>query len=165
MKKKLLVIPVLLLLVLIGISSCAKVEPNDQTSGFPYDTIMQKGYTGSQEELIASLVGEELSPYNEEKSAYELAAEKGYSGSIEEWMKTLTGAESSDAKKSAYSVACENGYDGTLAEWLTSLCEKPDEMGKSVYGESKTDYEYACEYGYEGSFIEWMISLINDKEL
>lgn len=150
-----------LMVLLLLLTACGGAA----SDGAVFDKIVQGGYSGSEEELIASLVGEELSPYDEEKSAYELACEKGYSKSADDWMKTVAGAVAAEDGASAYSVACENGYDGSFAEWLAGLCENPDELGISGYGEKKTDYEYACEYGYEGSFIEWLISLINDKEL
>lgn len=164
MKRKLLALAIIFSFALTGLSSCAIGTSKHRTGGFPYDAIVRDGYTGSEEEWVASLVGEEMSPYAEEKSAYALAKEKGYSGSIGNWTETIAGAKSSDADKTVYAVACANGYNGTLAEWLNDLCEFPEELGKSENGQSKTSYEYACEYGYEGPFIEWMISLISGEE-
>lgn len=138
---------------------------NRNTDESPYLKAISNGYTGSEEEWIAALVGEELSTNAEELSAYEVACDMGYSKDVKTWMKDITGVSSSDENKTAYTVSCENGYDGSFADWLAGTCDNPDELGKSAYGESKTEYEYACEYGYEGTFIEWMISLINDKNL
>ena len=163
MKKSFFAFLVVILISVMVFSACSST--NDEPAANPFNASVENGYLGSEEEWIAALIGEEVSPYDEEKSAYELACDKGYSQTLEIWMKDITGVASSDTEKTAYAVACENGYDGTLAEWLTSICEDPEALGKSEYGETKTDYEYACEYGYEGSFIEWMISLINDKDM
>lgn len=163
-RKRLLTVILILLFAAAGAFAVFRYE-RSADSAFPYDKLVRKGYSGSEEELIASLVGEELSPYAGEKSAYELACENGFKGDIGMWTKLLTGKKDSSENKTVYSVACKQGYKGSFAQWLSGLCENPEALGRTADGEGKTDYEYACEYGFEGSFIEWMISLISDKEL
>lgn len=127
-----------------------------------YRMIVQDGYTGSQEQWLASLVGEEVDT-DKGKTAYELACENGYSASESKWIETLTGVVTDEVQKSPYATACENGFQGTLSEWLTEIADKPDKLGKSGRNEKKTEYEYACEYGYTGSFIEWLVSVTQDR--
>ena len=116
-----------------------------------YRTLCDDGYTGTQEQLIASLVGEEAAPQGE--TAYDLAVKNGYRKSQSHWMTTLTGADSS---KTPYQAACENGYQGTLIQWLNQIVEQPEALGKS------TEYERACAYGYTGTYIEWLVWLTSD---
>ena len=126
-----------------------------------YQTLCSDGYTGTQEQLLASLIGEEAG--GQEQTAYDLAVENGYSKSYSVWMRTLTKAKSEGNQKTPYQVACENGYQGTLTQWLTQLAENPETLGRSNSGEKQTEYEIACENGYVGSFIEWLVALANDR--
>lgn len=82
-----------------------------------YELAVEKGYTGTEEEWLASLTG---ATGADGKSAYELAVEKGYNGTKEEWLAALAGATGADGK-SAYELAVKNGYAGTSGEWLASL--------------------------------------------
>ena len=125
-----------------------------------YRTLCDDGYTGSQEQLIASLVGEEMEA--EGDSAYALAVKNGYEKNKVDWIKTLTGAEAADESLSTYQVACANGYEGSLTQWLNHIAEDPDALGKSKDG-NPTDYEQACENGFAGTFIEWIISLSSER--
>lgn len=127
----------------------------------PYETLCDDGYSGSAEELVASLVGEQHAP-GVEVSAYAMAQSRGYEKSFDRFMQTLVGATTEDTAIPAYTLACENGYAGTLAQWVDTLVPNPQQLGRSMAGESKTDYELACEYGFEGSFGEWMVSLANE---
>ena len=125
-----------------------------------YRTLCDDGYTGTQEQLMASLVGEEIAPQGE--TAYALAVANGYQKTKADWMKTFTGAKTVDGSLSTYQVACANGYEGTLTQWLNHIAENPDTLGKSE-GEDPTDYELACEYGFTGTFIEWLVSLSSER--
>ena len=80
-----------------------------------YRTLCDNGYVGTQEQLIASLVGEEMDSDGE--TAYALAVKNGYKKSKFEWMKTLTGAEPTDESQTTYQVACANGFEGNLTQW------------------------------------------------
>lgn len=127
-----------------------------------YQTIVHNGYTGTQEQWLASLVGEDADSGDAE-SAYELAVANGYKGTEAEWIETLIGSRVDHINASPYSLACENGFDGSLAEWLTDIADKPENLGKSDDGSQKTEYELACEYGYSGTFIEWLVSITHDR--
>ena len=124
-----------------------------------YRTLCDNGYTGTQEQLIASLVGEEKAPQGD--TAYKLATENGYKKTKADWIKTLTGAKEADESLSTYQIACKNGYEGDLTQWLNHIADNPETLGKSKDGNS-TDYELACEYGFMGTFIEWLVSLSSE---
>ena len=93
-----------------------------------YRTLCDDGYTGTQEQLIASLVGEETESGGD--TAFTLAVENGYRKSKPDWIKTLTGAKTFDEKQTPYQVACANGYEGSLSQWLTHIAENPEALGK-----------------------------------
>ena len=119
-----------------------------------YRRLCDDGYTGTQEQLIASLVGEEMAPEGE--TAFLLAVKNGYEKSQNDWMRTLTGSKSSEEKQSPYQAACAKGYEGSLTQWLTHIADDPDALGKSRDG-NPTDYELACENGFTGTFVEWIV--------
>lgn len=126
-----------------------------------YQRLVRDGYAGTQEQWLASLVGEEAD--KEAESAYELAVEKGYMGSETEWIETLLGIREDNPSASPYTLACENGFEGSLAEWLTQLADEPEKLGRSNGEKQKTEYELACDYGYSGTFIEWLVSVTHDR--
>lgn len=126
-----------------------------------YQAIVRDGYNGTQEQWLASLVGE-VADVGNAKTAYELACENGYQSSEADWIRTIAGRWEGEIQQSAYEVACENGFDGSLAVWLSEIADDPETLGRGKW-EKKTEYELACEYGYEGTFIEWIVSLIQDR--
>lgn len=130
-----------------------------------FQTISSRGYRGTQEQWIASLVGEEANPSDTAETAYALAVKNGYSGSQSEWFRTLTGYTTDEASISPYALVCKNGFEGSLTEWLTEIANKPEELGISDTKGKKTEYELACEYGYSGTFIEWLVSVTQDRVL
>jgi len=98
-----------------------------------YELAVEKGYSGTLDEWLISLVGEAGEDGKDGKSAYEIAVENGYQGSESEWLESLVGSsgEGGSGKdgKSAYELACANGYKGTLAQWLASLVGAKGETG------------------------------------
>lgn len=124
-----------------------------------YRKMVRDGYTGTQEQLIASLVGEEIAP--QEGTAYEMAVQNGYEKTEEDWIRTLTGRMATEENQTPYQVACANGFEGNLTQWLTQIAEAPESLGRSQNGEP-TPYEQACEYGFTGTFIEWIVSLLGE---
>lgn len=126
-----------------------------------YQMIVHDGYKGTQEQWLASLVGEETD--SNADTAYELAVQNGYTGSETEWIDAIVGVPLEFANKSPYELACENGFDGSLSEWLTSIADNPEMLGQSESAEQRTEYELACEYGYSGTFIEWLVSVTHDR--
>lgn len=154
--------------------SSAEVTDNGRNTGFDsaedvstehpgedkpdvFQTITDNGYSGTIEEWLASLVGENAG--REERSAFSLAAEKGYRGSYEDWMQTLTGSVPDDQTKTAYQAACSDGRKLTLTAWLNSLVKDPESLGHSA-DHGTTEYERACQNGFQGTFIEWIVSLV-----
>lgn len=147
-----------------------------------YEIAVEKGYTGTVEEWLASLVGEVGTPGSDGKdgtngidgkSAYELAVAKGYIGTEDEWLDSLVGKNGADgtngadgktgtAGKSAYELACENGFKGTLSQWLDSLIGEAGKNGTNGADgqDGKSAYELAVENGFNGSVTEWLASLV-----
>lgn len=128
-----------------------------------YRTIVRNGYTGTQEQMLASLVGEEAD--SDVESAYTLAVNNGYKGTLADWSETFVGVPVEFTGVSTYRQACENGFEGSLTEWLTQIASNPEKLGRSGNGQQKTEYELACEYGYIGTFIEWLVSVTQDRVL
>ena len=128
-----------------------------------YGKLKHSGYAGSQEQFLASLVGEETEDTTE--TAYSLAVENGYKGTKNDWYEVLTGVltENIEIEGTPYGFACKNGYAGSLEEWLETLVDKPEKLGLSKNKKQQTEYELACTYGYTGTFIEWLVALTNDK--
>ena len=138
-----------------------------------YEIAKDHGYTGTEEEWLASLIGEAGAAGvngtngNNGKSAYELAVDNGYQGTLEQWLATLVGAagaagangENGANGKSAYELAVENGFTGSLAEWLVSLVGAQGEAGQNG-NNGKSAYELAVENGYQGTEQEWLASLV-----
>ena len=144
-----------------------------------YELAVEKGYTGTLDEWLASLVGPKgadgangtngINGTNgtNGKSAYELAVEKGYTGTLDEWLASLVGANGANGTngtngtngKSAYELAVEKGYTGTLDEWLASLVGANGTNGVS----GKSAYELAVENGFSGTLSEWLASLVGAK--
>ena len=120
-KKKNAAIPVLLgtiVILAVAVAVMLLIVQNRSV----YQVIVHEGYTGTQEQWLASLVGEETDANVE--SAYELAIRNGYKGSETEWIKAIVGVSIDTVEKSPYQLACENGFKGSLTEWLTQLAEK-----------------------------------------
>ena len=85
MKYKKLLLPLVLMLALIALTSCSYFMPDPQS---PYDVAVENGFQGSEEDWLASIRGDEG------KSAYEAYRELfGYEGTEEQWLIDLrTGA-------------------------------------------------------------------------
>lgn len=160
-RKKEPIVPVLIgIVVLLAVGLLCLIGGLQNRS--PYQKLVHNGYVGTQEQWLASLVGEEANTGDVE-TAYELAVKNGYKGTEAEWIETLLGSPVDHINASPYSIACENGFEGSLAEWLTDIADKPDTLGISNGEGQKTEYELACEYGYSGTFIEWLVSVTHDR--
>ena len=125
-----------------------------------YETIVSSGYKGSEEQFIASLVGETYDHDANGVSAYEKAAELGYTKDFEEWSETLTGYRESDSSKTVFQIAKEVGYTGGFSEFLEGLVRDSSQLGRSHSSNNPTEYEKAVNNGYVGSYIEWLIFLV-----
>jgi len=156
-KKKRIWAAAIICLAVLLVAGAAVLMMNPGRDGV-YRQLVRDGYAGTQEQWLASLVGENLSLQGE-KTAYELAAENGYRESFDCWVKTIAGVDAADSGKSTYEIACENGFTGSLQQWLDSLADRPERLGKSGIGKEQTVYEQACEYGFSGSFTEWLVTV------
>lgn len=105
-----------------------------------YEVAVAEGYTGTEEEWLASLIGQAG------ESAYQLAVDQGYEGTLADWLASLKGP----AGDSAYQVAVEEGFVGTKAQWLASL----------VGPQGLSAYQVAVVEGFEGSVSDWLASLV-----
>ena len=77
-----------------------------------YELAVEKGYTGTLDEWLASLVGANGTNGTngiDGKSAYELAVEKGYTGTLDEWLASLKGENGTNG---ANGTNGSNGKDG-----------------------------------------------------
>jgi len=132
-----------------------------------YELAVDKGYIGTVEEWLASLVGEVGAAGQagaNGQSAYEIAIKNGYTGTETEWLASLVGKDGATAAKgedgkSAYQLAVENGYEGDLQSWLASLVGENGKDGAN----GKSAYEIAVANGYKGSEAEWLASLVGAK--
>ncbi|WP_301901289.1 leucine-rich repeat protein [Alistipes ihumii] len=130
-----------------------KAQGTDGTNGkSAYELAVEKGYSGTEEEWLESLKGNNGTSGNDGKSAYELAVEKGYRGTLDEWLEDLQG-ESGQKGESGITpqLKIENGYwhvsynDGS--SW-TQLGKATGEDGKPG-GDSmfqNIDYKTSSDY-------------------
>ena len=154
---------ILLFIMIFTMTGCSErsAKSNEKTDvQSAFEQVVSKGYQGTEEQWLASLVGEQANQEIRGQTAFSLAKEQGYSGNFSEWCKILTGEEESDETKTAYQIMQEHGYSGSLANYLTGLSKNPENLGKSENGAQKTAYEEALENGYSGSYIEWLIFLV-----
>lgn len=163
------------------------IQTNDPISKSAYDIAVDGGYNGTQEQWLASLVGENGKNGNNGKSAYELAVENGYENDEATWLESLIGKNGSDGRngndgkngtngingrngsngtngKSAYQIAVDNGFSGSLSQWLDSLIGSKGDNGKDgVNGTNGASaYELAVQNGFEGTLTEWLASLVSE---
>ncbi len=153
---------VLILIAVLCAVAVGTVILMQQSADSVYHTVARAGYSGTQEQLLASLVGEELGA-PQCKTAYMLACENGYGESEQVWVETITGVCVESVQISPYNLACSNGFQGTFDQWLDSLVSHPEKLGRSKGNASKTEYEWACAYGYEGTFSQWLISISGEQ--
>lgn len=92
-----------------------------------YDIAVEKGYKGTKEEWLETLIGNSslVNEYTNGKTVYELACEAGFKGTLQEWLDSLTISqstivtltetisESATEQNELFSVSFKN-YDGEL---------------------------------------------------
>ena len=84
-----------------------------------YDIAVKNGYTGTEQEWINSLQG------NNGKSAYEIAVENGYTGTEQEWILSLQGPSGNDGKngedviEDSYAMYLKAKENGEIADETT----------------------------------------------
>ena len=114
-----------------------------------YEIAVQHGYSGTEEQWLASLKGDKG---DGGYSAYELAQQAGFTGDEAAWRASLKG-DKGDRGYSAYELAQQAGFKGTEAEWRASL---KGDRGYSAY-------ELAQQAGFKGTIDQWRASLKGDK--
>ena len=85
-----------------------------------YQTAVRLGFSGSEEEWLASLKGKDGAPG---ESAYEAAVALGFIGTVDDWIASLKGepGEKGADGKSAYETAKEAGFEGTEEDFAAKL--------------------------------------------
>ena len=85
-----------------------------------YQTAVRLGFSGSEEEWLASLKGEDGAPG---ESAYQTAVRLGFVGTVDDWIASLKGepGEKGADGKSAYETAKEAGFEGTEEDFAAKL--------------------------------------------
>lgn len=106
-----------------------------------YELAVEKGYSGTLDEWLASLHGVDGT---NGKSAYELAVAKGYQGTLDEWLTALKGTDGKDGKDgingTTPQLKIENNYwhlSYDNGKTWTQLGKATGENGKD--GEDGTD--------------------------
>ncbi len=145
------------LITLFVFSGCENKSNDDKTA---YEHLVALGYKGTEEQLIACLVGEQYGQDCGGDSAFDSARKSGFSGSFEELSEILTGTKEKNESKKIFQIATESGYKGTFTDFLSSLVKEPSKLGVSIFGNPPTEYEKAVSGGYKGSFIDWLIFLV-----
>ena len=111
-----------------------------------YEIAKAGGYTGTEEQWIASLKGDPGAKGDSGVagarglSAYEIAKAGGYTGTEEQWLESLKGTpgakgDSGVAGLSAYDIAKAGGYTGIEEDWIASLKGDPGAAGTSCTAE------------------------------
>ena len=114
-----------------------------------YDIAVDNGFTGTEEEWLASLHGKDGT---NGLSAWELAIQQGITNlNLYEWLQSLQGKDG----YSAYQIALSHGFVGSEDEWLTSLRGEDGQDG----AEGKSAYDVAVIEGFTGTQSEWVASL------
>lgn len=131
-----------------------------------YEIAKEHGYTGTEEQWLASLKGETGATGKTGKkgadgsTAFELAKKHGYEGTEEQWLASLKGDDGSNGSDglTAFELAKKHGYEGTEEQWLASL--KGTDGINGVNGSNGLSaYEIAKKNGYKDSEEEWLKSL------
>ena len=121
-----------------------------------YDVAVAVGFTGTEEEWLASLKGAKGDPGETGAtglSAYEVAVAGGYTGTEAEWLASLKGAKGDPGDVgasglSAYEIAVAGGYAGTEEEWLASLKGEKGDQGETGSGCTATAFSSSSGSGY-----------------
>lgn len=130
-----------------------KAQGTDGTNGkSAYELAVEKGYSGTEEEWLESLKGNNGTSGNDGKSAYELAVEKGYRGTLDEWLEDLQG-ETGQKGESGITpkLKIENGYwyvsydkENQMWEQLGKATDEDGADGEPIF--SDVDYKTSSDY-------------------
>ena len=129
-----------------------------------YELAVEKGYTGTLDEWLASLKGANgtngINGTNgtNGKSAYELAVENGYTGTLEQWLASLKGANGTDGNNGKDGDNCTrvDNKDGTV----TLKCGESDAgvlVYKAVCGSTPFDPDSAICDARDGQLYKTVV--------
>ena len=126
MKKKRLLSLILILSMIMSLlvifTSCKGGESIENIPGkSAYDLAVEKGYQGTLEDWLLSIVGETGMSGENGKSAYEIACENGFEGSEQEWLLSLQlGKPGADGLDGVGIESVEIDQNGDLIITLTN---------------------------------------------
>ena len=131
-----------------------------------YEIAKEHGYSGTEEQWLASLKGETGATGKTGKkgadgsTAFELAKKHGYEGTEEQWLASLKGTDGNKGSdgSTAFELAKKHGYEGTEEQWLSSL-KGTDGINGANGSDGLSAYEIAKKNGYKDSEEEWLKSL------
>jgi hypothetical protein len=116
-------------------------KPEDGKSA--YDIWIDEGHTGTIEDFLESLIGEQG------KSTYEIWLSLGHEGTVVDFINDIQG-------ESAYEVWIDAGHTGTVTDFLDSL------VGKSAYdiwislGHQGTEQDFIDSLKGESAYQAWL---------
>lgn len=124
----------------ITVSSILSLIPNGKSA---YDIAVQNGFTGTQVQWLASLIGQRGAEGPQGptgQSAYETALMSGFTGTQSDWINSLKGLKGDIGNtgpqgprgitgKSAYENALDVGFIGNQSQWLQSLVGPKGDQG------------------------------------
>lgn len=158
MKRKRLIFSIIsALLAFLCVTAICVFLFNGKEGSTPYESISEKGYKGTEDDLLNALTQEEKNSEkdgNEAPSAYEIATQNGYKGTKNDWLKALTGDKSNADKytegNSVYDVAVDKGFEGSLEEWIESLKNPLDKKAEATEESESSDEtkETTDQYGF-----------------
>ncbi len=132
-----------------------------------YEVTVENGFTGTEEEWLESLKGENGIKGQDGKSAYELAVSNGFAGTEQDWLLSLKGQK---GEKGEQGLQGERGIKGeafTFSDFTQEQLEQlKGEKGDSFVFEDLTEDQIAL-LKYDDSKIQKEISelIVEDKTL
>ena len=77
----------------LAVRSCAAAGRPGKSA---YELAVEQGFSGTEEEWLASLVGPQGAAGADGKSAYQVAVDGGFTGDEQAWLASLTGPAGAD---------------------------------------------------------------------
>lgn len=169
-----------LMLSLIGLMIACICVSTGENAKSAYQIWLEEGHTGSREDFLEWLKGEDGEVGSDGKSAYDIWLEAGYIGSQADFLKWLKGkdgvGEAGSDGKSAYDIWLEAGHTGSQEDFLNWIKGEKGNSGtdgtNGSDGSDGTDgkdglsaYEIYVKYNpdYTGTEEQWINALVNNQ--